>query len=66
MYKIKKSQSDDDDDIEDDEIKELEFKAKKLNAKPRTSISAEPYGEWNKKEKFVPKVYEKSEEQIAK
>lgn len=28
---------------------------------PRTSVSAEAFGKWNKKEQFVPPRYEKSE-----
>ena len=39
--------------------------AKKKNA-PRISVSAEAYGEWNKKEAFQPKVIPKSETTIPK
>jgi cAMP-dependent protein kinase regulator len=33
-----------------------------VNKKPRVSVSAEVYGQWNKKEDFKPRVIEKSED----
>jgi cAMP-dependent protein kinase regulator len=49
---------DDDADIIDD-IPEMEQSA----GRPRTSVSAEAYGEWNKKKEFKPPKHPKSEEQ---
>ncbi|PHJ15190.1 camp-dependent protein kinase regulatory [Cystoisospora suis] len=52
-----------DDTMEDDVDEEAVMsKFKSLN-KMRCSVSAEVYGEWNKKKQFVAPVYEKTEEQ---
>jgi len=34
------------------------------NKRPRASVSAEAYGNWNKKEEFKAPFYEKSQEQV--
>ena len=57
------SQSDEEDEVADDEIKKRQ--AKKSQFK-RTGVSAEAYGEFNKKEDFIPRVIEKTEEQKEK
>lgn len=54
-------EEDDDDDIVDD----LPPPPQNLG-KMRTSVSAEAYGAWNKKEEFTPPVFEKSEEQATR
>lgn len=40
----------------------MKIEPKKARAGPRAGVSAEVYGQWNKKEDFVPKVIEKSEQ----
>ena len=57
------SESDEEDEVADEEIKKRQ--AKKSQFK-RTGVSAEAYGKFNKKEDFVPRVIEKTEEQINK
>lgn len=59
--------SDDSEDSEgEDVVAELEaMKAKSKGRGPRTSVSAEAFGTWNKKEDFQPPTYEKSPE-VAK
>jgi len=52
------SESDDDDYVE--ELPEIQKFASKKG--PRTSVSAEAYGSWNKKEDFEPRVIEKGED----
>ena len=39
---------------------------KRMSVVARKAISAETYGEWNRKEKFVPRVIPKTEEQIQR
>lgn len=51
---------DNDDDVVDDLP---EFPKNYVISKGRHSVSAEVYGEWNKKQKFVPPVHEKTPEQ---
>ncbi len=46
------------DEEEDDEVEEI--KPKKKVKGPRAGVSAEVYGEWNKKEDFEPKIVPKS------
>lgn len=49
---------------EDDVIDDAEFERSMAPAsRGRQSVSAEAYGEWNKKKAFTPPVYEKSEDQ---
>jgi cAMP-dependent protein kinase regulator len=50
-------ESDDSDVSEEEEVKPI-----KKKAGPRAGVSAEVYGEWNKKSDFVPKVIPKSEQ----
>ena len=57
------AQSDDDEDDIDDKLDHLVAK-KKLSIK-RSGVSAEVYGEFNKKESFVARKIEKTPEQIA-
>lgn len=58
-------EEDEEEDDEDDVMSESEFikQNPEKNNKMRTSVSAEAYGEWNKKTDFTPPVYPKSEEQ---
>lgn len=67
------TKADEDDDEEEDEeddedaFETLEaMKSKSLNRGARQSVSAEAYGDWNKKAIFVAPVHEKSEEQIRR
>jgi len=57
-------EEDDDDDGIDDEEQERMMKMMQ-NKQQRGSVSAEAYGEWNKKKEFVAPVHEKSDEQKA-
>ena len=57
------SESDEEDELADEEIKKRQ--AKKSQFK-RTGVSAEAYGKFNKKEDFVPRIIQKTEEQINK
>ena len=57
------SQSDEEDVIADEEIKKRQAKKSKHK---RTGVSAEAYGKFNKKEDFVPRIIQKTEEQINK
>mmetsp|Transcript_50436 Transcript_50436/g.107086 ORF Transcript_50436/g.107086 Transcript_50436/m.107086 type:complete len:406 (-) Transcript_50436:133-1350(-) len=52
--------SDESDDVADEELPE---KLKALVARPRQSVSAEAYGEWNTKKAFIPPVIPKSDAQ---
>lgn len=59
----KGSEMESDEDDEDDYVDILpEDLAKKQAKGPRTSVSAEAFGMFNKKENFKPKVIQKSEE----
>jgi len=55
-------EEEDEDDEQDDALFELE-KAKKLTNKPRASVSAEAYGQFNRKENFEARVIAKNPEQ---
>jgi cAMP-dependent protein kinase regulator len=57
------SQSDEEDVVADEEIKKRQAKKSKHK---RTGVSAEAYGKFNKKEDFVPRIIQKTEEQINK
>ncbi|KAL8433151.1 hypothetical protein ACSSS7_004091 [Eimeria intestinalis] len=46
-----------------DVVDDLPMPSAKAQAKNRQSVSAEVYGEWNKKKDFVPPVHEKTPEQ---
>jgi len=56
---------DEDEEEEDDDVDDAEVvvPANYATRGPRQSVSAEAYGEWNKKKEFVPKVVPKSDEQ---
>ena len=58
--------SDKEDSEEEDEVYDPEALKAKLNKekKTRIGVSAEAYGDYNKKEDFVPRVIKKSEEQV--
>lgn len=57
------SDLDDDSDSSDDaEIIKARQRLNNKGWKPRASVSAEVYGEWNRKEDFKPKVIKKDEE----
>lgn len=49
---------------EEDEVRSVEDIKKKKTTFARKGISAESYGEWNKKSDFVARVIPKTEEQI--
>ena len=51
-----------DDDESDGTLPPLPEAKKGLNRKPRTSVSAEAFGSWNKKEDFKPTVVAKTDE----
>ena len=54
-----------DTDSEDDDTDEdlpMPIPKKAADRKPRASVSAEAFGDWNKKEDFTPPVNEKSDE----
>jgi len=53
--------SNSDSDEENENPSEMPIALTKKKRGPRTSVSAEVYGEWNKKEVFVPKKILKSE-----
>lgn len=59
--------TDESEEEEDDEEEQESFESKydKLRGfnKMRQSVCAEVYGNWNKKQKFVPPVHPKTEEQ---
>ena len=67
---VSKSSSSDDEDAFENEEEELNFKKRleqKMNDKKmRTSVSAEVYGNFNKKENFKPRFIQKTPEQILK
>ncbi len=46
---------------EDEEPMDLPKPKAAKDRKPRASVSAEAFGEWNKKEDFVPPVHEKDD-----
>lgn len=51
---------------EDDEIDEEDIKPKNNPERHRSAVSAEAYGNWNKKTDFIPRVIDKTEEQIER
>lgn len=53
------------DEEEDDEVHEVQPKKKNIKAQ-RAGVSAEVYGQWNKKGDFIPKVVPKSQETKTK
>jgi len=60
----KKDSDEESEEEEDDVVDEAEFEAQLANrGKARQSVSAEAYGEWNKKKAFTPPVHEKTDEQ---
>jgi cAMP-dependent protein kinase regulator len=65
------SESDDEDDVDpelDDIVTKINEnpKMKKMSLLPRSAVSAEVYGQFHKKEDFVPKVVPKTQEQIRR
>eukprot|EP00929_Paragymnodinium_shiwhaense_P060941 TRINITY_DN30424_c0_g1_i1.p1 TRINITY_DN30424_c0_g1~~TRINITY_DN30424_c0_g1_i1.p1 ORF type:complete len:407 (+),score=142.71 TRINITY_DN30424_c0_g1_i1:82-1302(+) len=50
---------------DDDEDFDENWQPPAVSSRPRTSVSAEAYGDWNRAKVFKPPVYEKSEEQQA-
>ena len=63
---IESSEESDDDELYDEYDEEQEFlkiKKQQANRGMRTSVCAEVYGEYNKKEDFSPPEYQKSEDQ---
>lgn len=59
---VDKAEDESEEEDDDDELDDSAFE-QQVNKRPRTSVSAEAYGEWNKKGKFTPKVIPKSEDQ---
>ena len=59
------SQSDEEDDV-DKTLDEIPPNKKKLSLIPRSAVSAEAYGEFNKRESFVARSIPKSEDQIQR
>ena len=57
---------DEDDTIEDDKVQNSINKAKNRMSCPRVGVSSEVYGMFNKKENWVPKFINKTEEQIQR
>jgi cAMP-dependent protein kinase regulator len=55
-----KEESEEEDDVDDEPPPNFD---KPQGAKARTSVSAEAYGEWNAKKKFVPPLISKTDEQ---
>jgi len=55
----------DSDDEEFDEIPE-HIRMNHVTSRPRTSVSAEAYGQWNQKVAFLPPRHEKTEEQMLR
>lgn len=55
-------EEEEEEDDEDDLVDEADI-VKPANKGMRTSVSAEAYGEWNKKEDFTPPVYPKTDDQ---
>ena len=60
------SASEDEDDEEEDEIQDLPSKLQQKFGKQRSSVSAEVYGNFNKKEDYKPKIVAKSELQKSR
>lgn len=60
------SSEDEEDEMNQAEIQTMQENQKKRAAAKRVAVSAEAYGEYNKKEDFVPKVIEKTDEQKQK
>ena len=62
-----KSKSDDEDDtIEDEKVQISINKAKARLSIPRSGVSSEVYGQFNKRESYVPKFVKKNDEQIQR
>jgi cAMP-dependent protein kinase regulator len=55
-----------DDIIDDDKVEQSMNKAKVRMSMPRVGVSSEVYGQFNKKENWVPKHIEKNEDQIQR
>jgi len=67
LTKAEDDEDDDEDDDDDDEDSEMVLPdPSKINRGPRQSVSAEAYGQWNKKGDFVAPVYEKTPAQMAR
>eukprot|EP00928_Gymnodinium_smaydae_P004155 TRINITY_DN11444_c0_g2_i1.p1 TRINITY_DN11444_c0_g2~~TRINITY_DN11444_c0_g2_i1.p1 ORF type:complete len:450 (+),score=125.20 TRINITY_DN11444_c0_g2_i1:106-1350(+) len=60
------SEAEEEDDEEGPDIDDMPLPAAYLSRGPRTSVSAEAYGVWNKKGDWTPPVYPKTDEQKAK
>jgi len=58
--------SEEEDEDDDDVVEVMPEPPKGMNRGPRQSVSAEAYGDWNKKSDFKPPVYEKTAEQKAR
>jgi cAMP-dependent protein kinase regulator len=58
------SEEEEDDTIDDAKVEQSINKAKVRMSMPRVGVSSEVYGDFNKKENWVPKHIEKNEDQI--
>lgn len=61
-----KDDDDEEEEDEDDDEADVEPPPATYMKKPRTSVSAEAYGEWNQKQAWTPPVYPKTDEQKAR
>ena len=57
---------DEDDTIDDEKVQSSINRAKARMSMPRTAVSSEVYGEYNKKENWIPKSIQKNEDQIQR
>lgn len=57
--------TDSENEDDDEEVADVQPKKKNIKAQ-RAGVSAEVYGDWNKKGDFVPKVIKKSPETVSK
>jgi len=57
------SEEDTDSDEEEDYADDLPELIKNREVRHRTSVSAEAFGQWNQRKVFIPKVYQKTDEQ---
>ena len=63
---LEEETEEDEDDYDDEVVGELPQKGTPVDRKPRTSVSAEAFGSWNKKEAFEAPVIAKSDESKEK
>lgn len=64
LEKDKKDEEEEEDDDDDDVVDEMP--PPPVSKGPRSSVSAEAYGAWNKKTNFTPPVYQKTDDQTSR